>query len=474
MLMRIAGILSLTMAMQMAALAQEPPMGPLRADQTAFLALYKELVQTNTTYSSGSCTLLAERIAAHLRAAGFEDKDITLFSVPEHPREGGVVAVLPGTSKSAKPMLLLGHLDVVEAKREDWTRDPFTLIEENGYFYGRGTADMKALDATWIDAMMRFKQGGYHPRRTIKMALTCGEETTYAFNGAEWLAKNKPELIAAAFALNEGGGGRTDGHGKLVLEAIQVGEKAAQNYRLETTNAGGHSSIPVRDNAIYELADALAKVRDHEFPVKFTDTTRAFFAKAGAARNDELGRAMVALSKDPDDHAAEAIVSKDRSYHSMLRTTCAATLLDGGHANNALPQRASANVNCRIFPGESVQETRAALVTALADPGVSVTPVPPVRPLAVPPPLDTKIVGPAEKLVAKYFPGVPLVPTMSTGATDGIFLEAIGIPVYGVPGGWADPDGNGVHGLNERRSVRAVFVGRDFLTDLIKVYADAN
>jgi acetylornithine deacetylase/succinyl-diaminopimelate desuccinylase-like protein len=474
MLMRIAGTLSLTMAMQLAAFAQERPMEPLRADQTTFLALYKELVQTNTTYSSGSCTLLAERIAAHLRAAGFEDKDITLFSVPEHPREGGVVAVLAGTSKSAKPMLLLGHLDVVEAKREDWTRDPFTLIEENGYFYGRGTADMKALDATWIDALVRFKQSAYHPKRTIKMALTCGEETTYAFNGAAWLAKNKPELIAAAFALNEGGGGRTDGHGKLVLEAIQVGEKAAQNYRLETTNAGGHSSIPVRDNAIYELADALAKVRDHEFPVKFTDTTRAFLAKAGAARNDELGRAMVALSKDPNDHAAEAIVSKDRSYHSMLRTTCVATLLDGGHANNALPQRATANVNCRIFPGESVEETRAALVSAIADPGVSVTPVPPVRPLAVPPPLDPKIVGPAEKMVAKYFPGVPLVPTMSTGATDGIFLEAIGIPVYGVPGGWGDPDGNGVHGLNERRSVRAVFVGRDFLTDLIKVYAEAN
>ncbi len=474
MVMRIAGTLCVTMTMQLAAFAQEPPMGPLRPDQTRFLALYKELVETNTTYSSGSCTLAAERIAAHLRAAGFEDKDLTLFAVAEHPKEGGLVAVLPGASKSAKPLLLLGHLDVVEAKREDWTRDPFTLIEENGYFYGRGTADMKAMDATWIDALMRFKQGGYHPKRTIKMALTCGEETTYAFNGADWLAKNKPELIAAEFALNEGGGGRTDGHGKLLLEAIQIGEKAAQNYRLETTNAGGHSSIPIRDNAIYELADALAKVRDHEFPVKFTDTTRAFFAKAGAARNDELGRAMVALSKNPHDQAAEAIVSKDRSYHSMLRTTCVATLLDGGHANNALPQRATANVNCRIFPGESVEETRAALVTAIADPGVAVTPVPPVRPLAVPPPLDPKIVGPAEKLVAKYFPGVPLVPTMSTGATDGIFLEAIGIPVYGAPGGWGDPDGNGVHGLNERRSVRAVFVGRDFLTDLIKVYADAD
>jgi acetylornithine deacetylase/succinyl-diaminopimelate desuccinylase-like protein len=472
---RILGGIGLALLIQMVATGQEAPMKPLRPDQVAFRALYKELVETNTTLSVGSCTLAAERLAAHLKTAGFEDKDVTLFSVPDHPREGGLVAVLAGTSNTARPMLLLGHLDVVEAKREDWTRDPFTLIEENGYFYGRGTSDMKAMDATWVDALMRFKQSGYRPKRTIKLALTCGEETTYAFNGAEWLAKNRPELIAAAFALNEGGGGRTDGHGKLVVQQIQVGEKAAQNYRLETVNAGGHSSIPIRDNAIYELSDALTKVRDHEFPMKFTDTTRAFFAKASVARGgDELGRAMEALSQNPADAAAEAIVSKDRSYHSMLRTTCVATLLEGGHANNALPQRAVANVNCRIFPGETVEGTQAALVAAIGDPGVKVTLVPPVRPVAVPPPLDPKIMGPAQKLVAKYYPGVPLIPSMSTGATDGIYLEAIGIPVYGAPGGWGDPDGNGTHGLNERRSVRSVFVGRDFLTDLIKVYADAN
>src|ERR1700761_6557906 len=276
MLLRIVGALGLALSMQAVSLAQEAPMGALRPDQTAYLALYKEFVETNTTVTSGSCTVLAEHIAAHLKSAGFEDKDITLFSVPDHPKEGGVVAVLPGTSKTLKPMLLLGHLDVVEAKREDWVRDPFTFLEENGYYYGRGAADMKAMDATWVDAMMRFKQEGYHPKRTIKMALTCGEETTYAFNGAEWLAKNKPDLIAAAFGLNEGGGGRTDGHGKLVLESIQVGEKASQNYHLETTNPGGHSSIPIRDNAIYQLADALSKVRDYEFPAKLTDTTRAF------------------------------------------------------------------------------------------------------------------------------------------------------------------------------------------------------
>jgi acetylornithine deacetylase/succinyl-diaminopimelate desuccinylase-like protein len=463
---------SLGLAIQTLALAQEPPMEPLRPEQVALRALYKELVETNTTLSSGSCTTAAERIAAHLKSAGFQDKDITLFSVPEHPKEGGIVAVLAGTSKTVQPMLLLGHLDVVEAKRADWTRDPFTLVEENGYFFGRGTADMKAMDAAWIDAMMRFKQSGYHPKRTIKMALTCGEETTDAFNGAQWLAKNEPDLISAAFALNEGGGGRTDGHGKILVQTIQVGEKAAQNYTLETVNAGGHSSIPIRDNAIYELADALGKVREYEFPVKFTDTTRAFFAKAGAARTDELGHAMVALAKNPEDHAAEAIVSKDRSYHSMLRTTCVATLLEGGHANNALPQHAAANINCRIFPGETVEQTRAALVAAIGDPKAKITPVPPIRPVAKPPALDPAIIGPAEKLVAKYFPGVPLVPTMSTGATDGIFLEAIGIPVYGVPGGWGDPDGNGAHGLNERRSVRSVYVGRDFLTDLIKAYAN--
>jgi acetylornithine deacetylase/succinyl-diaminopimelate desuccinylase-like protein len=428
--------------------AQEAAMPPLRPDQVAFHALYKELVETNTTRSAGSCTLAAERLAARLKAAGYDDKDVTLFAVPEHPKEGGLVAILRGSSSTAKPMLLLGHLDVVEAKREDWTRDPFTLIQEGGYFYARGTADMKALAATWVDLLVRFKQGGYRPKRSIKLALTCGEE-------------------------NEAGGGRTDGHGKLLVQTMQVGEKAAQNYRLEAVNVGGHSSTPIRDNAIYELSDALLKVRDHVFPMKLSDTTRAYLAKSGVARTDDLGRAMVALSRNPDDAAAEAIVSTDRSYNSMLRTTCVATLLAGGHAENALPQSATATVNCRIFPGETVDGTLAALQASIGDPGVKVTVIPPVRPLAAPPPLDPKVFGPAKTLVARYFPGVPLIPSMSTGATDGIFLEAIGIPVYGVPGSWGDPDGNGTHGLNERNSVRSVYVGRDFLTDLVKLYAEA-
>jgi acetylornithine deacetylase/succinyl-diaminopimelate desuccinylase-like protein len=431
-------------------------------------------VETNTTLSVGSCTKAAEQIAARLKTAGYADADITLFAAPDHPKEGGVVAILKGTSKTAKPILLLAHLDVVEAKRADWTRDPFTLIEENGYFYARGAADDKAMAAIWADDMVRFKASHYAPKRTIKMALTCGEETTYAFNGAQWLTKNKLDLISAEFALNEGGGGETDTHGKLIDQNMQVGEKATQNFKFETTNPGGHSSIPIRDNAIYQLADSLAKLRDHEFPVLMTDTTRAFFAKVGATRTDDLGKAMLAISKDPTDKAAEAVVSKDRTYHSMLRTTCVATLVEGGHANNALPQRAAANVNCRMFPGRTVDQTMAELTAVVRDAGVKITPVPPIRPVAVPPALDPKVMGPAEKLAAKYFPGVPVIPAMSTGATDGVFLEAVGIPTYGVPGPWGGPDGDGVHGLNERIEVKSIYVGRDYLTDLVKLYADAG
>jgi acetylornithine deacetylase/succinyl-diaminopimelate desuccinylase-like protein len=452
------------------AMAQES--APLRPDQAKFLELYKELVETNTVVNVGSCTHAAEQIAVRLRAAGFAEDQLTAFSTPDHPQDGGLVAIYPGISKKAKPLLLLAHIDVVAARREDWVRDPFKLVEEKGNYYARGTSDDKAMAAIWADALIRFKQGGYKPKRTIKLALTCGEETTWAFNGAQWLANNKRDLIDAEFALNEGGGGNTDGHGKLLNQEMQVGEKAVINFRLETSNPGGHSSIPVPDNAIYELSDALVKIRAHEFPLEMTDTTRAFFAKAGAARGDDMGKAMVAIAADPNDKDAEKRLNTDRIYHSMLRTTCVATLLEGGHANNALPQRAAANVNCRMFPGRTVEETQAALAAAIGDARVTITPVPPIRPVAKAPPLDPKVMGPAQKLVAKYFPGVPMVPSMSTGATDGIFLEAAGIPVYGVPGPWGDPDGNGVHGLNERIEVKSLYVGRDYLFDLVKAYAD--
>jgi acetylornithine deacetylase/succinyl-diaminopimelate desuccinylase-like protein len=469
-----AAVLTSTMMAGPALAAPAARNDPNSGDE-AFRSLYKELVETNTTLSSGSCTLAAERMAARLKAAGFTDDQLTLFATPEKPKDGGLVAVMPGSSKTEKPILLLAHLDVVEAKREDWVRDPFTLIEENGYLYARGTSDDKAMAATWVDTLIRFKQEGFKPKRTLKLALTCGEETTYAFNGAEWLANNKRDLIDAAFALNEGGGGRTDGKGvseggKLVVESIQVGEKGVQNYRLETRNPGGHSSIPVRDNAIYQLAAALVKLQAYDFKLELSDTTRAFFAKAGAARTDDLGKAMQAIAANPADSAAEAVLNTDRTFHSMLRTTCVATLIDGGHANNALPQRAGANVNCRIFPGHSIEEVQQELQAVVADTGVTIAPVPPLRPLAKTPPMDPAIIGPMEKLAAKYFPGVPLVPTMSTGATDGIFLAAVGIPTYGVPGGWGNPDGNGVHGLNERIEIKALMTGRAYLYELVKAY----
>lgn len=442
----------------------------LRPDQQAFFGLYKELIETNTTLSSGSCTQAAAQIGARLKAAGFADGDITYFSVPEHPKDGGIVAVLPGSDKRAKPMLLLGHLDVVEAKRADWIRDPFKLIEEDGYYYARGAVDDKAMAAVWADSLIRFKTSGYKPKRTIKLALTCGEETTFAFNGAQWLAANKRDLIAAEFALNEGGGGRYDANGKPQLLAIQVGEKAAQNYTFEATNPGGHSSQPTPENAIYELADALEAVRAYEFPVKFTDTTRAFFSATATAMPGPVGDAINRLLANPEDKAADALISRDKAMHSTLRTTCVATLVNAGHAENALPQRATANVNCRIFPGETVEATFAKL-KELAGPKVKVTINQPIRPTAIPPSLDPKIVGPARAVAAKHFPGLPILPLMSTGATDGIFLQAIGIPVYGAPGIFVDTDLNGIHGLNERIRTKSLYEGRDYLYDLVKAYA---
>jgi acetylornithine deacetylase/succinyl-diaminopimelate desuccinylase-like protein len=468
----IAALVLTALAAPAAAQVPTGTMGPLRPDQQRFRNLYEELVETNTTLSAGSCTQAAEQLAGRLTAAGLAAENVHVLVEPDHPKEGSLVAVYPGTSASAKPILLLAHIDVVEANRADWERDPFTLVEENGYFYGRGTADDKGMAAVWADMLIRFAEEGYRPERTVKLALTCGEETDTAFNGANWLAQNKRQLIDAEFALNEGGGGDTDGKGHLLIQAIQVGEKIYQDYKLVATNPGGHSSGPVRENAIYDMSDALVRIREHEFPIEFTDTTRVFFAKAGAIRQDELGPAMVRLAADPNDKAAEAIVNTDKFYHSMLRTTCVATLIDGGHAPNALPQRVETNVNCRIFPGHTPVEVQDELARIIANPAITIEMARKDKPLATPPALDPAIVGPMERLSEKYWPGVPVIPGMSTGATDGLYLSAVGIPTYGVPGFWGDPDGNGVHGLNERLEARSVYVGRDYLYELVKDYAD--
>lgn len=469
--MRFSKMIAATM---LAAFSSTSMAQTLRPDQAAFRELYKELVETNTTQSEGSCTLASERMATRLKAAGFAESDITLFATAEKPKDGGLVAILKGTSKTAKPILLLAHIDVVEARRADWVRDPFTLIEEGGYFYARGASDDKSQAAIWTDAMIRFKKEGFKPKRTIKLALTCGEESVGAFNGAEWLATNKPELIAAEFALNEGGGGRLDASGKKLLLAMQVGEKTVQNYQLETTNPGGHSSVPRPDNAIYSLTAAVNKVGQYEFPIQFSDTTRTFFQRTGELTGGEMGAAIKALLVNPNDKAADAIVSKDATFHSTLRTTCVATMLDAGHAMNALPQRARAVVNCRIFPGVSVDAVKAELGRVIGDPSVSITKIEPLRPMAVPPPLSPKVFGPAEKLAAKHFPGVPMIPVMSTGGTDAPYLALAGIPTYGMPGIFQQLEGSGVHGLNERISVKSLYEGRDYLFELAKIYANQD
>ena len=268
-----------------------PAYAQTRPDQQRFRALFKELIETNTTLSAGDCTLAAQKMAAHLKAAGYPDSDLNIFTAPGHPKEGGLVAVLHGTDAKAKAILLLGHLDVVEARRADWTRDPFTLIEENGYFYARGASDMKSLVASWVDTMVRLKEEGFKAPRSIKMALTCGEETSTAFNGAGWLASHERALIDADFAINEGGGGRLDEKGKPQIMTVQAAEKFPQNYQLEVTNPGGHSSRPVPNNAIYHLAAGLMKISAYQFPFMANDITKGYFGKMATAsrRRDGTG-----------------------------------------------------------------------------------------------------------------------------------------------------------------------------------------
>lgn len=442
---------------------------PVRPDQAQFRDIYKELVETNTTLSSGSCTLAAQRMAARLKAAGYPERDLHVLTVPDHPKEGALVAVLPGTDSKAKAILLLGHLDVVEAKREDWQRDPFRFIEEDGYFYGRGTADDKAQAAIWVDMLARFRKDGFKPRRTLKMALTCGEESA-PFNGARDLVQRQRALIDAEFALNEGGWGRMDDKGKRVYLGINAGEKTPVNFRLEVTNPGGHSMRPVKDNAIYHLAAGLLKIGAYDFPVQSTEASRGFFAKMGPQIGGEMGAAMTAFAKNPKDMTAAARLATDPAYNAMLRTTCVATLLDGGHATNALPQRAGANVNCRVYPGTTPDQVRQKLAALMSDSQIKITAQPGRTPGGAAPPLTDQVMKPILAAAAKRWPDVPVVPMLEIGATDASYLTPAGIPTYGFTGIFFEPDGSRLHGLNERVRVRAVYDGRDLLTDVVRNY----
>ncbi|MEA3048668.1 MAG: hypothetical protein QOG84_504 [Sphingomonadales bacterium] len=462
------------LAASLLAAAAAPSLAQPSADEAQFRAIYKELVETNTTLSAGSCTLAAQRMAARLKAAGFPDSDLHLIVEPSHPKEGNLVAVLPGTDLKAKAILLLAHIDVVEANRADWQRDPFTLVEENGYFYARGSSDDKAQASVWVDTLARFKREGFRPKRTIKMALTCGEETAGAFNGAQYLAGHERALIDAEFGLNEGAGGLLDEQGRPVALNIQAGEKFPQNYRIEVTNPGGHSSRPVKENAIYRLADALVKLRAYDFPVQSNAATLGYFGAMAKLLHDPATPAMAAFAANPADaRAAAVIAAADPAWNAILRTTCVATLLDGGHATNALPQRAGANINCRIFPGTSVEEVRRRLEQVIGDPQVKVTTLETRSQIAPPPPLTEAIVGPAKKVAAEMWPGVPFVPLMAAGATDAAFMTPAGIPTYGLSGFFSDKEGSHAHGLNERMGVKSLMEGRNYLYRLVKLYASS-
>ncbi|WP_374653482.1 M20/M25/M40 family metallo-hydrolase [Phenylobacterium sp.] len=455
-----------------AAVASPAAAQTARPDQLAFRDLYKELIEINTTLSVGSCTAASQAMAARLKAAGFADAELQVIVPPQRPKDGALVATLRGTDAKAKPILLLAHIDVVEANRADWERDPFKLVEEDGFFYARGASDDKAQAAVWVDTLARYKTEGFKPKRTIRMALTCGEETPDTFNGVQYLIANNRDLMDAEFVLNEGAGGRLDEKGTRVSLGIQAGEKVYQDYTLEVTNKGGHSSAPVKDNAIYHLSQGLSRLGEYDFPIKLNDAVKANFEQMAKIEGGPNGAAMAEVAKDPGNAEAVAIVARDPGRNSMMRTTCVATMVNAGHAPNALPQRAKANVNCRILPGESVESVRQTLVKVLADDAIKVTTVGEPSPVSPPPTLSKQIMGPVEKVAAKLWPGVPVVPVMATGATDGRFLNAVGVPTYGLSGMFGEIGGNGAHGLNEKIRVRSLYEGRDFLYEVVKLYAN--
>ena len=442
--------------------------------RAAFRETYRELIETNTTLSEGDCTLAAQRMQARLIAAGFTAEDARVLVPADHPKFGALAAVMPGTDAAAPAVLLLAHIDVVEARRADWQRDPFTLIEEDGWFYARGAVDDKAQAAIWVDAFIRLKAEGFRPNRTLKLALTCGEETADTWNGVRWLLAEHPETLAAGFALNEGARGELDAEGNHRALNIQAGEKIYQDYALSLTNPGGHSARPRKDNAIAAMGRSLANLIDHDFALELTPVTRAYFA-AMADTNPAQAADLRALAAPTPDPAAAARVSASHPiWNATMRTTCIPTLINGGHAPNAQPQSVTANVNCRILPGHTIAETQAEIARVLDNPAITIAPVGEPSPTAPAPPLGAGILGPITAAAAHTWPGVPVVPTLSTGATDGRFTNAAGVPTYGVTGLFGDPDGNGVHGLNERIRVRSLYEGRDFLFDLVKRYAMAR
>jgi acetylornithine deacetylase/succinyl-diaminopimelate desuccinylase-like protein len=419
--------------------------------------IFRQLIEINTTDSVGNNTAAAQAMAKRLLDAGFPAADVQVLG--PNDRKGNMVARYRGTGAiGLKPILFLGHLDVVEARREDWTTDPFQFVEKDGYYYGRGTQDMKVNDAALVAGFVRLKKEGWKPERDLILALTSDEEGG-KFNGVEWLLKNHRNLVDAEFAINADAGGVTAVKGKPVNIDVEAAEKLYADFQISATNPGGHSSLPVPDNAIYHLTDALSRLEKSPFPVDLNPVTRAYFERRAVLESPQIKADMNAVLHNPPDAAAVTRLSQDARYNSTLRTTCVATRLTAGHANNALPQRAEAVVNCRVLPGHSSEEIRLELVRIFADPkvkveyiatGGAVSPTAPEKKAFTPIAPSPAMLKPLEKIAAEMWPGAPVIPEMETGASDSIYTMAVGIPSYGINGCAIDADDIRAHGKDER------------------------
>lgn len=440
----------------------------LTADQREAREIFQQLIEINSSYKGGSTTPVARAIATRFLAAGFPAKDVLVIG-PAGDKDSSVVVRMQGKSKSRKPILLMAHIDVVEALRSDWSLEPYKLTEQDGFFYGRGTSDIKDGAATLAAAMLRMKRNHIVPERTLILALTAGEEGGGGYNGMDWLIKNHRELVDAAFALNVDSGDPLIKNGKPFLRSLQTSEKLYQSYALEVTDKGGHSSMPTPYNAIAQLADALGRVARFHFPVRLTETTRAYFERSAALETGQIAADMRTIAADPRDSASAARLSTSPFYNAQLRTTCVPTMIEGGHAPNALPQRAKAVVNCRILPGEAPPAIQSQLVRVIADDSVRVTAIDEgSAQVASPSPLTPEIMAPVERVSRRFWPGVPVVPQMETGATDGSYLRAAGIPTYGVSGVFLDVDDIRAHGRDERILVRSFYDGVEFIYQLLR------
>ena len=438
--------------------------------------VFKELIEINTTDSVGNVTTAAEAMAKRLRAGGFAAADMQLLG--PNDRKHNLVVRLRGTGKH-KPILMIGHLDVVEARREDWSTDPFKFIEKDGYFYGRGAEDMKDGDAIMVTSLLRLKKEGFRPSRDLILALTADEESGSS-NGVDWLLKNHRDLIDAEFVLNHDGFSVVTDHGKPLFYELDATEKVYGDYLLTATNRGGHSSIPRPDNAIYELVDGLARLAKYQFPFELNSVTRGHYEQVAKIERGERAADMRAILKTPPDPKAVERLSRDETDNSIMRTNCVATRLLAGHANNALPQRAQATVNCRILPGHSPEEVRQTLIRVLADAKITVQYIDDtgqIREIAsdrrgyAPPPLRADVMRPLQSLVATFWPNIEVVPSMSAGASDGVYTSAAGMPTYNLTGVAVDRDDERAHGRDERIGVESFYRGNEFFYRYLKAVA---